>query len=120
MYRIKPCIVCVIHGWWGWMKNLEAGESVDYIFIKRLYPLFDGYAIAIAIGGSLGNGRDELKKLLEFIMPLLKQGHRKTKLIHLLGITDPREYFECCAFRCGYDGFMLSHKTWPSSWNTFN
>jgi queuine tRNA-ribosyltransferase len=34
---------------------------------------FDGYGI----GGSLGNGREELKELLEWMMPLFDIGERK-------------------------------------------
>jgi queuine tRNA-ribosyltransferase len=46
---------------------------------------FDGYGI----GGSLGNGRQELKELLTWMMPLMEIGEaRRTKPRHLLGIAD--------------------------------
>ncbi len=68
----------VIHG--GVDVELRT-RSVEYL---TSLP-FDGYAI----GGSLGNGREELKQLLTWMMPLFDQGgHRKTKPRHLLGIAD--------------------------------
>jgi queuine tRNA-ribosyltransferase len=68
---------CVVHG--GIDRELRT-KSVDYL---TSLP-FDGYAI----GGSLGNGREELKELLEWLMPLFDQGQRKFKPRHLLGIAD--------------------------------
>ena len=88
---------CVIHG--GIDKELRT-KSVNYL---TSLP-FDGYAI----GGSLGNGRQELKELLTWLMPLFDQDgddddeqqpldaeaapgknrQRSTKPRHLLGIAD--------------------------------
>lgn len=68
---------CVVHG--GIDKELRT-KSVEYL---TSLP-FDGYAI----GGSLGNGRQELKELLEWMMPLFDQGERRLKPRHLLGIAD--------------------------------
>jgi queuine tRNA-ribosyltransferase len=69
---------CVIHG--GIDRELRT-RSIDYL---TSLP-FDGYAI----GGSLGNGRDELKDLLDFVMPQLdSSSDRKSKPRHLLGIAD--------------------------------
>jgi len=70
---------CVVHG--GIDVQLRT-ESVDYL---TSLP-FDGYAI----GGSLGNGRKELKDMLAWLMPLFeKEGtNRAQKPRHLLGIAD--------------------------------
>ena len=69
---------CVVHG--GIDRELRT-KSIDYL---TSLP-FDGYAI----GGSLGNGRQELKELLEWMMPLFDVGeNRKSKPRHLLGIAD--------------------------------
>jgi len=70
---------CVIHG--GIDVPLRT-ESVEYL---TSLP-FDGYAI----GGSLGNGRDELKTLLTWLMPLFDQlpEEKRLKPRHLLGIAD--------------------------------
>ena len=68
----------VIHG--GIDRELRT-KSIDYL---TSLP-FDGYAI----GGSLGNGREELKELLSWMMPLMDRGdNRKKKPRHLLGIAD--------------------------------
>jgi len=68
----------VIHG--GIDRQLRA-KSIDYL---TSLP-FDGYAI----GGSLGNGREELKDLLAWMMPIMDKGeYRKSKPRHLLGIAD--------------------------------
>ncbi|CAB9528298.1 Queuine tRNA-ribosyltransferase [Seminavis robusta] len=68
----------VIHG--GIDRELRT-KSIDYL---TSLP-FDGYAI----GGSLGNGRQELKELLTWMMPLFDQTpHRRSKPRHLLGIAD--------------------------------
>ena len=40
------------------------------------------------VGGSLGNGREELKELLTWMMPMFDEGSRKSKPRHLLGIAD--------------------------------
>jgi queuine tRNA-ribosyltransferase len=55
-------------------------RSIDYL---TSLP-FDGYAI----GGSLGNGRQELKELLDWMMPLFDRQDRRGKPRHLLGIAD--------------------------------
>lgn len=75
----------VIHG--GIDKELRT-KSIDYL---TSLP-FDGYAI----GGSLGNGRQELKELLSWMMPLMDIGDsRKNKPRHLLGIADEGKQFVC-------------------------
>jgi queuine tRNA-ribosyltransferase len=69
---------CVVHG--GIDKELRQ-QSVEYL---TSLP-FDGYGI----GGSLGNGRDELKELLTWLMPMFEKNDRiKSKPRHLLGIAD--------------------------------
>lgn len=73
----EQAMYCVVHG--GIDRELRT-KSVDYL---TSLP-FDGYAI----GGSLGNGKQELKELLEWMMPLFDEGDRKTKPRHLLGIAD--------------------------------
>jgi queuine tRNA-ribosyltransferase len=68
----------VIHG--GIDPELRT-KSVEYL---TSLP-FDGYAI----GGSLGNGKQELKELLQWMMPLFdEKEERKSKPRHLLGIAD--------------------------------
>ena len=67
----------VIHG--GIDVELRT-RSVEYL---TSLP-FDGYSI----GGSLGNGRAELKELLKWMMPLFEKCDRKSKPRHLLGIAD--------------------------------
>ena len=73
----QQAMYCVVHG--GIDKELRT-QSVEYL---TSLP-FDGYGI----GGSLGNGREELKELLEWMMPLFDIGDRKSKPRHLLGIAD--------------------------------
>jgi queuine tRNA-ribosyltransferase len=73
----NQAMYCVIHG--GIDRELRT-KSIDYL---TSLP-FDGYAI----GGSLGNGRQELKELLEWMMPKFEEGDRKVKPRHLLGIAD--------------------------------
>lgn len=69
---------CVVHG--GIDKELRK-QSVDYL---TSLP-FDGFGI----GGSLGNGRAELKELLTWLMPMFEKGDRiQSKPRHLLGIAD--------------------------------
>lgn len=71
---------CVVHG--GINRTLRT-DSVNYL---TSLP-FDGYAI----GGSLGNGKAELKDLLNWMMPALFQTKSATirnKPRHLLGIAD--------------------------------
>jgi queuine tRNA-ribosyltransferase len=68
----------VIHG--GIDPELRT-KNVEYL---TSLP-FDGYAI----GGSLGNGKQELKELLQWMMPLFdEKEERKSKPRHLLGIAD--------------------------------
>jgi len=69
----QQAMYCVVHG--GVDHNLRA-ISVDYL---SSLP-FDG----MAVGGALGKDRDELIKLLEFVMPRLPE----SKPNHLLGIAD--------------------------------
>jgi queuine tRNA-ribosyltransferase len=73
----QQAMFCVVHG--GIDRELRT-QSINYL---TSLP-FDGYGI----GGSLGNGREELKELLEWMMPLFDEGHRKSKPRHLLGIAD--------------------------------
>lgn len=73
----QQAMFCVVHG--GIDRELRT-QSVEYL---TSLP-FDGYGI----GGSLGNGREELKELLEWMMPLFDIGERKSKPRHLLGIAD--------------------------------
>jgi queuine tRNA-ribosyltransferase len=73
----QQAMYCVVHG--GIDKELRT-KSVEYL---TALP-FDGYAI----GGSLGNGKQELKELLEWMMPLFDETGRKEKPRHLLGIAD--------------------------------
>ena len=80
----------VIHG--GIDRELRT-KSIDYL---TSLP-FDGYAI----GGSLGNGRGELKELLSWMMPLFDLGHRRSKPRHLLGIADEESIWN--AARNGID-----------------
>lgn len=73
----KQAIFCVIHG--GTDVELRT-KSLEYL---TKLP-WDGYAI----GGSLGNGREELKTLLSWMMPLFNTTERRDKCRHLLGIAD--------------------------------
>ena len=73
----QQAIFCVVHG--GTDVELRT-KSIDYL---TTLP-WDGYAI----GGSLGNGRDELRELLDWMMPLFSIGERSSKCRHLLGIAD--------------------------------
>ena len=73
----QQAMYCVVHG--GIDRELRT-QSVNYL---TSLP-FDGYAF----GGSLGNGKAELKELLSWMMPMLDEGDRKGKPRHLLGIAD--------------------------------
>eukprot|EP00557_Chaetoceros_sp_GSL56_P014501 CAMPEP_0176485864 /NCGR_PEP_ID=MMETSP0200_2-20121128/5266_1 /TAXON_ID=947934 /ORGANISM="Chaetoceros sp., Strain GSL56" /LENGTH=473 /DNA_ID=CAMNT_0017882535 /DNA_START=211 /DNA_END=1633 /DNA_ORIENTATION=+ len=73
----QQAMYCVVHG--GVDVELRT-ESVNYL---TSLP-FDGYAI----GGSLGKNSEELLELLDWMMPMFEQGHRKDKPRHLLGIAD--------------------------------
>jgi len=69
----EQAMYCVLHG--GLDRELRQ-HSID--FLSKL-P-FDGFAI----GGSLGKTRDDLIKLLDFMMPKLEY----SKPRHILGIGD--------------------------------
>jgi queuine tRNA-ribosyltransferase len=73
----EQAMYCVIHG--GVDFELRK-KSVDYL---TSLP-FDGFGI----GGSLGSGRDEMKEMLSWLMPMLDEGDRYRKPRHLLGIAD--------------------------------
>jgi len=73
----EQAMYCVVHG--GMDVELRT-KSVKYL---TSLP-FDGYAI----GGSLGNGREELKQLLSWLMPMFDKVGRRDKPRHLLGIGD--------------------------------
>ena len=73
----QQAMFCVVHG--GVDVELRK-KSVDYL---SSLP-FDGYGI----GGSLGNGREELRQLLSWLMPMFEIGDRSSKPRHLLGIAD--------------------------------
>jgi queuine tRNA-ribosyltransferase len=87
----EQAMYCVVHG--GVDKELRT-KSVDYL---TSLP-FDGYAI----GGSLGDGRDELKELLIWLMPMFgKKAFVSSKPRHLLGIADEESVRNAVA--CGID-----------------
>ena len=73
----QQAIYCVIHG--GTDVELRT-KSLEYL---TELP-WDGWAI----GGSLGNGRAELKTLLNWMMPHFDTQKRRDKPRHLLGIAD--------------------------------
>ena len=73
----QQAIYCVVHG--GTDVELRT-KSLQYL---TSLP-WDGYAI----GGSLGNGREELKTLLDWMMPHFNEAERRDKPRHLLGIAD--------------------------------
>jgi queuine tRNA-ribosyltransferase len=56
---------------------------------------FDG----LAIGGSLGKSKDDMRQILEWTMPLLPPA----KPVHMLGIGDPLDFFLCIEH--GIDAF---------------
>ncbi len=86
----QQAMYCVIHG--GVDRELRT-KSIDYL---TSLP-FDGYAI----GGALGDGRKELKELLQWMMPQFDEGSRKQKPRHLLGIADEESIRNAVA--CGLD-----------------
>ncbi len=93
-YRDKrQAIYGIIQG--GWFEDLRR-ESTD--FIKSL-P-FDG----IAIGGSLGNCKEDMHQILEWVIPRLDDRPR-----HLLGIGEIPDIFECV--ERGIDTFDCVHPT---------
>lgn len=75
----QQAMYCVVHG--GLDPELRT-KSVNYL---TSLP-FDGYAI----GGSLGDGREELKGLLSWLMPQFDNldDKKRNKPRHLLGISD--------------------------------
>jgi queuine tRNA-ribosyltransferase len=75
----QQAMYCVVHG--GIDRELRT-QSVEYL---TSLP-FDGFAI----GGSLGNGKQELKELLDWMMPLFDNlaDRNRNKPRHLLGIAD--------------------------------
>lgn len=94
----QQAIFCVVHG--GTDVELRT-RSIDYL---TALP-WDGYAI----GGSLGNGRDELRHLLSWMMPLFNVGQRSSKCRHLLGIADFESVHN--AVECGVDTMDSSYPT---------
>jgi hypothetical protein len=81
----QQAMYCVVHG--GIDVELRT-KSVEYL---TSLP-FDGYAI----GGSLGNGHDELFHLLRWMMPMFDAtDQRRGKPRHLLGIADETSIGEC-------------------------
>lgn len=86
----QQAMYCVIHG--GVDRELRK-KSIEYL---TSLP-FDGYAI----GGALGDGRDELKELLEWMMPFFDETNRQWKPRHLLGIADEESIRNAVA--CGID-----------------
>lgn len=94
----NQAMYCVVHG--GVDVELRT-KSVDYL---TSLP-FDGYAI----GGSLGKNSDELINLLEWMMPLFEEGHRKNKPRHLLGIADEKSILE--SVKHGIDTFDSCYPT---------
>lgn len=89
---------CVVHG--GVDVELRT-KSVDYL---TSLP-FDGYAI----GGSLGKNSEELIDLLEWMMPMFEEGHRREKPRHLLGIADEGSILE--SVKHGIDTFDSCYPT---------
>ncbi|KAK5577436.1 hypothetical protein RB653_002377 [Dictyostelium firmibasis] len=90
----KQAIYSVIHG--GVNIGMRK-QSIDYL---TSLP-FDG----IALGGSLGKDRNEMKKLLENIMPFIP----KNKPNHLLGIGDLESITSIIPL--GVDSFDSSYPT---------
>jgi queuine tRNA-ribosyltransferase len=90
----EQAMYAIIHG--GVDENLRK-KSVEYL---SSLP-FDGYAI----GGSLGKNREELKNLLEFLMPLIP----RDKPNHLLGIGDLPSIAN--GVRLGVDSFDSAYPT---------
>eukprot|EP00002_Diphylleia_rotans_P001766 TRINITY_DN11003_c0_g1_i2.p1 TRINITY_DN11003_c0_g1~~TRINITY_DN11003_c0_g1_i2.p1 ORF type:complete len:467 (-),score=84.37 TRINITY_DN11003_c0_g1_i2:260-1660(-) len=90
----NQAMYCVLHGGMDFkLRQL----SMDYL---TGLP-FDGYAI----GGSLGRDREDLHKLLQFMMPRLP----KDKPNHLLGIADPANI--AASIPLGIDSFDSCYPT---------
>eukprot|EP00970_Alexandrium_tamarense_P013121 scaffold3259_cov201-Alexandrium_tamarense.AAC.5 len=94
----EQAIYCVVHG--GTDVELRT-RSLKYL---TSLP-WDGYAI----GGSLGNGREELKELLRWMMPLFNVEERRAKPRHLLGIADVESVENAVCF--GVDTMDSSYPT---------
>lgn len=107
----EQAMYCVIHG--GMDYELRK-ESVEYL---TSLP-FDGYGI----GGSLGNGREELQELLSWLMPMFNN-HTDPRVVskprHLLGIADEESirkslphgidtFDSCYPTRLGRHGTLLT------------
>ncbi len=75
----KQALYGIIQG--GWFEDLRM-EATEFI---NSLP-FDG----IAIGGSLGNSKKDMHKILDWVIPRLDKRPR-----HLLGIGDIDDLFEC-------------------------
>ena len=106
----EQAMYCVVHG--GVDRELRT-QSIEYL---TSLP-FDGFGI----GGSLGNGREELKELLSWMMPLFEEGDRRGKPRHLLGIADEESIRNavplgidtldsCYPTRLGRHGTVLTRK----------
>jgi queuine tRNA-ribosyltransferase len=67
----------------GWFRDLRH-ESTQFIISQS----FDG----IAIGGSLGNSKEDMHQVLDWVVPKLDDRPR-----HLLGIGEIDDIFECVA-----------------------
>ncbi|MDH7597753.1 MAG: tRNA guanosine(34) transglycosylase Tgt [Methanothrix sp.] len=89
----RQAIYGIIQG--GWFEDLRR-ESADFI---RSLP-FDG----IAIGGSLGNCKEDMHQVLDWVIPRLDDRPR-----HLLGIGEIPDIFECV--ERGIDTFDCVHPT---------
>jgi len=89
----RQAIYGIIQG--GWFEDLRR-ESADFI---RSLP-FDG----IAIGGSLGNCKEDMHQVLDWVIPRLDERPR-----HLLGIGEIPDIFECV--ERGIDTFDCVHPT---------
>ncbi|KAL7557405.1 hypothetical protein ACA910_016640 [Epithemia clementina (nom. ined.)] len=106
----QQAMYCVVHG--GVDPEFRR-KSVDYL---TSLP-FDGFGI----GGSLGNGRKELRELLSWLMPMFETGDRSRKPRHLLGIADEESirhavtlgidtFDSCYPTRLGRHGTVMSRQ----------
>ena len=108
----QQAMYCVVHG--GLDPELRT-KSVNYL---TSLP-FDGYAI----GGSLGDGREELKGLLSWLMPQFDNldDKKRNKPRHLLGISDEESVWNAVAMgldtmdsayttRLGRHGTLMTRK----------
>jgi len=85
--------------------------STDYI---SNLP-FDG----LAIGGSLGQNKNDLMKILQCVMPLLQEGEKNTQQrpVHLLGIGDESSIID--GIQLGVDSFDSALPTKIARHGTF-